>query len=137
MYAVPPPSSVIISTGSSNPVRPIKSAVNLTCTVQVELSQPEDIPVVLDIVWAGLTDGFTVLNTSQLILESSTTYTSKAIISSFGRNESGNYTCSASLSSMSANLYLNNSSTMRSNSIQVTTGEMWKIKPICANFYLF
>ena len=112
---------MIISASSSNPVRPIKSAINLTCTVNIELSPQANTTVILNIVWTGPTDRFTTINTSQTIMGSSTTYTSTAMVSSFGRNESGIYTCTASLSS-SNNLYLSNSSAM-STSIQVTTGE--------------
>ena len=122
---------MIISASSPNPVRPIKSTVNLTCTVYVELSPLKNISVMLDIALTGITesDGFTAIDTSQLILENSTTYTSRATISSLGRNESGNYTCTAGLSFISAeaNLFLGNSSAQMSSSIQVTTGETWKI----------
>ena len=112
---------MIVSASSSNPVRPIGSAVNLTCTVHVELSPAADVPVILNIVWTGL-DRFTTVNASQPVLGSFTTYTSVAVVSSFGRNESGIYTCTASLSSLPTNLYLNNGSTM-SELIHITTGE--------------
>ena len=94
--------------------------VNLTCIVHI--TDAVDISVTLTTIWIG-PDEFITISTSQPILENSTTYTSRAVISSFGRNESGNYTCTAGLSSVSTNLYLTNSSTTTS-SIQVTTGEI-------------
>ena len=117
---VPAPISVILTSSTPNPVQPIGSMVNLTCIVHI--TDAVDISVTLTTIWIG-PDEFITISTLQPILENSTTYTSRAVISSFGRNESGNYTCTAGLSSVSTNLYLTNSSTTTS-SIQVTTGEI-------------
>ena len=65
-------------------------------------------------------DGFKIINTSQPILGNFTTYTSRRMVCLFGRNESGIYTCTASLSS--TNPYFINGGTM-SDSIPLTTGE--------------
>ena len=109
-----------LSSSLPNPVRPIGSTVTLTCVVRItELSLAVDIPVTLNTMWTG-PDGFKTINTSQPILGSSTTYTGRAVVSSFGRNESGIYTCTASLSL--TNLYLISGGTT-SGSILVTTGE--------------
>ena len=111
-----------LTSNTPNPVRPIGSVVDLTCIVHImELGSAFDVAVMLNIVWTG-PDEFTTINSSQPALASSTTYTSRVVVSSFGRNESGNYTCTASLSSSSANLYLSNSSAI-SDTIRVTTGE--------------
>ena len=118
-YAVPAPSFVILSSSTPNPVRPIGSAVTLTCTVQVELSQAVDVPMAINTVWTG-PNGFTTTNTSWLVMS---TYTSiAAVIYSFGRNESGMYTCAAALTASSTHIYLINGS-ITSGSVQVTTGE--------------
>lgn len=111
---------MILSSSTPNPVRPIGSAVTLMCTVQVELNQAVDVPMTLSTVWTG-PNGFTTTNTSQPDM---TTYTSTALINTFGRNNSGIYTCAATLrlTSSSTNIYLINGSTT-SDSVRVTTGE--------------
>ena len=53
---------------------------------------------------------------------SGSSYTSTATISSFGRSDSGVYTCRASVSSASTNTYISDSNT-GSNSLRVATGE--------------
>ena len=111
-----------------NPVRPVGSAVNLTCIVHVELGPAVDVPVILNTVWTG-PNGFTATNISQPISGiSSTMYniTSGAVTSSFRRDQSGVYICTASLnasSRSSINPYLIDSDTT-SESIQVTTSEI-------------
>ena len=107
-----------------NPVRPIGSAVTLTCTVYVELGPAVDVPVTLSTVWIG-PDEFTATNISQPILRISPNITSKAVINSFRRDQSGVYTCTASLNASSSfNPYLIDSDTILSESIQITTGEI-------------
>ena len=76
--------------------------VTLTCTV--ELSPAVDVPLTVNTVWTGPA-GFSTTNTAQAMAESTTTYTSTAMVSSFGRNESGNYSCVANVSSMSQFLF--------------------------------
>ena len=94
MHAVPGPLSVRISSNVSNPIPPIVSVVTLTCTV--ELSPLVKSLVSVNTVWTGPAR-FAVANTAQPIIGSSTTYTSTATISSFGREQSGNYTCTATI----------------------------------------
>ena len=89
MVTVTPPSGVIIA-GSSP---------NLTCTV--ELSPAVDVPVTVNTVWTG-PDGFMTTNTAQPVMGSTTTYTSTAMVNSFGRDQSGVYTCTATVNSTSS-----------------------------------
>ena len=110
-----------LTSSTPSPVQPIGSVVNLTCIVHNTIIRDAvDISVTLKAIWTGPGE-FVTINTLQPILESSTAYTSRAMISSFGRNESGKYTCTAGLSSASTNLYIINSSAT-SSSIRVTTG---------------
>ena len=89
----------VISSSIPNPIRPIGSAVTLTCTV--ELNPAVDVPVIVDIEWTGPA-GFRTTNTTQPVMGSSTVnYTSTAMINSFGRNQSGVYSCTATISSIS------------------------------------
>ena len=87
---------VNISSDPVSPIWPFGSDVNLTCTV--ELSPAVDVPVTVTTVWTG-PDGFMTTNTTQTVMGSNTTYTSVVMVSSFGRNQSGNYTCTATISS--------------------------------------
>ena len=91
---VPTPSSIMVTSDISNPIRPIGSNVTLTCTV--ELSLAVDVPVTVNTVWTGPA-GFNTNNTTQLVNGSITTYVSTAVVRSFGREQSGNYNCTATL----------------------------------------
>ena len=59
-----------------------------------------DVPVTVNTVWTG-PDGFMTTNTAQPVMGSTTTYASTAMVSSFGRNQSGNYTCTATVNAIS------------------------------------
>jgi hypothetical protein len=86
--------------------------------VLVELSPVVDVPMTLNTVWSG-PDGFRAMNTSYLVV---TTHTTTIAINSFGRNESGIYTCMADLRSSSTIYHINGSAI--SDSVQVTTSEI-------------
>ena len=91
------------------------SNVTLTCTVV--LSQAVDVPVTVNTVWTG-PNGF-MENIPAGRVGSTTTYTSTAMVSSFGRDQSGVYTCTATVSSTSSFI----SSSIGSASIRVTVGK--------------
>ena len=95
----------------------VGSAVTLTCTVTLSLAVND---VTVNTVWTG-PDGFMITNTAQPVMGSTTTYTSSAMVSSFGRDQSGVYTCTATVSSTSS--FLTNSSQM-SGTARVTVGTM-------------
>ena len=109
---VPAPTSVTVTNGSVN----VGSTVTLTCTV--ELSPAVDVPVTVNTVWTG-PDGFMATNIAQPVMGSTTTYTCTTMVSSFGRDQSGDYTCTATVSSTSS--FLTNS--MGSSSTRVTVGK--------------
>ena len=104
-----------------NPILPFGPNVSLTCAV--ELSPAVDIPVTVN---TALTNsaGFRTSSTAQPVMGSSTNYATTDTISSFGRSNSGLYTCGAHLTSMPTNAYITNSNTVP-DSIIVTTGEMF------------
>ena len=82
------------------PIIPIivGSSINLTCTV--ELNPLVDVPVNVTTEWSG-PDGFTIANTAQPVIGSpATTYTSTAMVSSSGREQTGNYTRKATVRSV-------------------------------------
>ena len=88
-----------VSSDPDSPIRPVESDVTVTCTV--ELSPAVDVPVTVNTVWTG-PYGFMTTNTAQPVMGSTTTYTSTAMVSSFGRDQSGDYTCTATVNSNSS-----------------------------------
>ena len=103
---VPAP-SVTVNSDPVSPIQPVGFAINLTCTV--ELSTAVNVPVTVSTLWTG-PDGFMTTNTAQPVMGSTTTYTSTAIVSSFRRDQSGVYTCTATISSTSSFLSSNSQS---------------------------
>ena len=110
-FSVPVITSVTVTSSKSNPIRPVGSDVTLTCTV--ELSTAVDVPVTVNTMWTGPD---ALRYSSDSVLENITSYTSTINISSFGRNQSGNYTCNSSVS------FLNNSGS-QSTTTEVTVGK--------------
>ena len=113
--AVPAPTSVSVTSDLPNPIRPVGSTVTLTCTV----------------VLAEYVDGLTVNteltgpngfseNGMALRMGSTSTYTSTAMVSSFRRDQSGNYNCTATVSSTSSFF---STSTLLSDIARVTAGK--------------
>lgn len=110
---VPVPTTVNISHGMIN----VGATVTLNCTV--ELSPLVDVIVTVNTVWTGPA-GFMTNNTAQPVMGSTTNYTSTAMISSFGREQSGNYICCASINSIPPFL---NGSTPASVTARVSVGK--------------
>ena len=93
------------------------STVTLMCTVRLSNnSGVVDIPVTVNTQWTGPNG----LSGIAQRMGSTTTYTSTAMVSSFGRDQSGNYTCTATVSSTSHSIFLIYS--MTSSSIGVSVG---------------
>ena len=99
LLSVPDP-IVAVTSDSINPTWPVGSVVTLNCTVY--LHPAVDILVNVTTVWTG-PDEFVVTNTAHAVMGSTTTYTSGVIVLLHGRNQSGDYNCTASVSS--AHLY--------------------------------
>ena len=95
LYIVPV-LSVTLTMDKVNPIHPIGSDVLLTCTVQ--LSSLIDVPVNLNI---QLMDPKGVSLNATTTFESVSNSTSTATVRSFGRDNSGNYTCAVSANSTS------------------------------------
>ena len=94
---VPAPTSVNVTSDQPNPIRPFGSTVTLTCTV-VLAEYVECLTVNTE--WTG-PNGFSQNEMAQR-MGSTTTYTSTAMVSSFGRDQSGDYTCTATVNSTSS-----------------------------------
>ena len=98
-------------------VRPVGSTVTLTCTA--DLDPAIDVPVTINI---ELSDPAGSPLTTTAPSASGSNYTTAATISSFGRSDSGVYTCTAAVSPSPSNSFLSNSSSL-SETFRVTTGE--------------
>ena len=131
-FVVPAPHSLTLTSTPASPIRPIGTNVTLKCTA--ELSPLVDVPVTVNV---QLTDpsGSPLITTPPAV--SGSTYTTIAIISSFGRNQSGDYICTATLISVS--LFLTNSQPQTAVN-NVTVGKnimcnlvLAKIYPDCRN----
>ena len=111
---VPAPTSVTVTSNSNNPIRPIGSDVTLTCTVN--LNSSVDVPVTVNTVWSG-PRGFRM---SREAIGNNTIQTSTLNVSLFGRNNSGVYNCTATISSSNALIFMSDS---RIGTLRVTTGK--------------
>ena len=128
MHAVPDPSIVkVISDFEGSIV--VGSSTILTCAV--ELSPAVDVPVTVNTVWTG-PDGFMTTNTAQPVMGSTTTYTSTAMVSSFGRDQSGVYICTTTVSSTSQHLI---GSTSTTGSAIIVASEMLQHHTLCMATY--
>ena len=120
---VPPTFYAILYSNARNSIAPVGSNVTLTCTVRLQSGPEIDVPltVYLVIYEFDLRDGNPLPTTTPSV--SGSTYTSVATISSFRREQSGNYHCLATTSPTSPNTFLSSSVTS-SNLHRITTGEM-------------
>ena len=85
----------------------IESSINLTCTVELIMSQLVDVPVTVTTEWTGPA-GLMTSNIAQPVMGSDPTtyYISTAMVnaSMSGREQSGNYTCKATVRAMTTSL---------------------------------
>ena len=95
---VPSPTSINVTSDHVNPIRQIGSVITLTCIV--ELSPAVDVPVTVTTVWTGPAQ-FMTTKIAQPVMGSTTTYISTAMVNSVGREQTGVYNCTATVSSMS------------------------------------
>ena len=95
-------------------VRPIGSTVTLTC--MADLDPAIDVSVTVNIELSNPA-GRTLTATAPPV--SGFTYTTTAMITSFGRSDSGVYTCTANIESISPFLQ---ASASHSRTVRVTTG---------------
>ena len=115
----------MLSSSIASPIPPFGSDVTLICTVL--LTSGLEIYVSLNVNFELLrTDPSRSPLTTTPPSVSGSTHTTAATISSFGRNDSGVYTCRATVSSASTNTYIRDSNT-ESHSIRVTTGEIFTV----------
>ena len=112
----------MLSSNTSSPIHSasIGSAITLICTVK--LNPLLNVAVNVATMWTGPA-GFTMTNTAQPVNGSTTTYISSATVSSFGRGQSGVYSCTATASSSSPFFIDNLGSQSQTARARVTVGK--------------
>lgn len=118
---VPVPESIMLKSNKPNPIWPDGSGVNLTCTVELEAVVTEDDLPLLE-VYAHISKNGTQLPVTDS-QETDTTLTYTIRLDSFGRNDSGYYTCTASVRPHNT-AYLTASSSVESSS-NLSTGKYY------------
>ena len=108
---------VTITSDPVNPVQPVGTNVTLTCNVELDISV--DIVVTVNTVWTGPDNLNRNIITQRM--GNTTTYTSTVMVRSFGRNQSGDYTCTATVSSASSFII---SPAPESATSRITVGEL-------------
>ena len=109
---------MVITSSPVSPIRPVGSNVILTCSV--ELSPLLDVPVTVTAQISG-PSGVTITPLTNSVMESTGRYTSTGMISSFVRDQSGEYTCRATVVLVTANPLIIGSSGV--NGITIGTGK--------------
>ena len=95
-----PNQTVVITSNPVSPIHPIGSAITLICTV--ELNSFVDVTVNMNTQLSGPA-GVTITPLTNSVMVNTTRYTSTSMVSSFGRNQSGEYTCTATVQLMTTN----------------------------------
>ena len=114
---VPAPTSVSVTSDLPNPIRPVGSTVTVTCTV-VLAEYVDSLTVNTELTGPNeYTD-----NGMAQHMGSTSTYTSTAMVSSFGRDQSGNYTCTATVSSKSSFYFITGTHNTSFGTTDLTTG---------------
>ena len=131
---VPVPTTVMLSTSIPSPIRPIGATFDLICTVLLTSRPAIDIPLNVNFELLRTHPAGSPALTTTAPSMSRSNYTTIAIISSFGRNDSGVYTCRATVSSASVNTYVSDSNA-QSHSINVTTGELYHYHSLYDKYY--
>ena len=136
-FEVPAPSFVSITSDPVSPIWPVGSDVTLTCTV--ELDPAVNVPVTVHTMWTGPNGFMAVDNISQPLMESTgtvlATYTSTTMISSFGRDQSGVYECTATVSSTSLFIDSNSQLGMARLTVGKTIASVFIVKVCARNYY--
>lgn len=124
--AVPAPVSIIVRSNKLNPIRPIASDVSLQCDVELSVLGRQ-IPLAVNVMWIGPNSEVPIATNRTLLSEGMRNTSVMITVQAFGRLDSGNYSCTAFLSSTS--LFLNISQSL-SSTIVVTTGMKWLLNLI-------
>ena len=119
-------------TVTASPDGTIFTGSSLTLTCSIELSEAVNITVTVNTVWSGPSGTQFTTTTSVATRMTATTYTSTVTISSVETSDSGEYTCTATVSSTSP--FLTDSELMLS-STNIVVGMTFP-SPLCILIFL-
>ena len=113
---------VVITSTLASPIRPVGSPVTLTCTV--DLSPAVDVPVTVNIRFSAPA-GVAITPMPNPVMVNTTRYTRTAMVESFGRNQSGEYTCTATVELVIAShLIIGGTGVTGMDNITIGTGKL-------------
>ena len=120
VYVVPTPSSIILTSSDTSSLQIVGSDVTLTCMLELNPAIVEtDLPLLMVDVQLSR-DGTPLALTGPTVTETTFTYTIQ--LNSFGRSDSGNYTCTATVRPQPSSTYLTGSETLLSDTISIKAG---------------
>ena len=97
-HLVTPPTAVTVTAAPDDPSFVVEGhPLNLTCSIELS----EAVNIIVNTVWSGPSGTQFTTTTSVATRMTATTYTSTATISSVETSDSGEYTCTATVSSTS------------------------------------
>ena len=105
-----------VTSDPPSPIRPVGNSINLTCTVELSTLPHIDINISVSI---QLYDPLENTMNSPSPTMFGSTYTSTATLNSFGRAQSGIYTCKAIVSEVPQNPYINDAVMMEMTRVTV------------------
>ena len=120
---VPTLSSVTLSNGGTSDIVMFGADVSLTCTLEFNsaIAAADLSLLIIDIQLSR--DGPQLSNpTGSTLNGSGTIFTYTTQLNSFGRNDSGNYTCTATIQPQPTAVYLTGNETLQSNAINIRAG---------------
>ena len=120
---VPTPSSLILTSSGTSDIVTIGDEVTLTCTLVFNSAiVVSDLSLLM--VDVQLFRDEILLSNPIVSPLTGTTFTYTTQLNSFGRSDSGNYTCNATIGPQPTSTYLTGTETLQSSKIRITTGEI-------------
>ena len=120
VYVVPTPSSIILTSSDTSSLQIVGSDVTLTCMLELNPAIVEtDLPLLMVDIQLSR-DGTPLALTGPTVTETTFTYTIQ--LNLFGRSDSGNYTCTATVRPQPSSTYLTGSETLLSDTISIKAG---------------
>ena len=122
-YVVPTQSSVMLtSSGSNSGIQITGSDVTLTCAVELNSAVMSSEIFLLMVDTQLSRDGTPLTLTGPTVTGTIFTYTTQ--LNSFGRSDSGNYTCTATIQPLPTSTYITGNETLQSDLISIKAGMM-------------
>ena len=120
---------MLTSSGGNSGIQITGSDVTLTCAVELNslIHSSEVHLLIVDVQLSR--DGTPLALTGPTVSGTTITYTRR--FESFGRSDSGNYTCTATIQPQPTSAYLTGNETLKSDSITIKAGMMSNGSSVC------